>query len=386
MDAIIVGAGPAGLASAAMLKRQGFHPIVLERSDQVGSAWRSHYDRLHLHTHRTRSGLPGHPMPKTYPRYPSRAQVVSYLEDYARNFGIRPLFESEVTSVHQDQGWSVKAGGKTHRAKVVVIASGPTTTPFSASWPGLDSFPGEVIHSSEYRNPAAFIDKQVLVVGFGNSGGEIAIDLVDKGIPTALSVRGPVNVIPQEVFGIPTTSLVFLQTLFSPAIADALTAPVIRAFTGDIEKLGLQQADKGPVRQVLEDGRVPLIDIGTLARLRDGRLVLRRGIDKIEERKVVFSDGQSDEYDAILMATGYRVDLRQMLPDAHDLLSPEGAPLNSGAASGRDGLFFCSFRQSPMGQLYAMGQEAQAIAAAAVAHTNRPGAAEAEPGRSDALV
>ncbi|WP_088626059.1 NAD(P)/FAD-dependent oxidoreductase [Oceanicola sp. 22II-s10i] len=362
-EVIVVGAGPAGLACAAMLKARGLDPLVLERSNRVANSWRYHYDRLHLHTHRNRSGLPGLPMPQSYPKYPSRDQVIEYLETYAAHHGIAPRFDAPVTAIRrEDDGWLVSGPSEPWRAPHVIIATGPTTQPFRASWPGMESFPGRIIHSSQYRNYEPFRNLRVLVVGFGNSGGEIAVDLSNGRIHTALSVRGPVNVVPKEIWGIPTTSLTFLQRILPPGLADALTGPVVRWHTGDIRKLGLTPKSKGPIRQVNEDGKVPLIDLGTLERLREKRLSLRPGIQKFDGWTISFADGRAEDYDAVILATGYRPDLRSLLPDAQDLLDAGGAPLASGADSGRDGLYFCSFRQSPYGQLYNMGREAEAIA------------------------
>jgi cation diffusion facilitator CzcD-associated flavoprotein CzcO len=90
-DAIIIGAGPAGLACAATMSALKLNATVLEKASAVGSAWRRRYDRLHLHTDRGHSGLPGMDMPRTYPVYPSRDQVVEYLENYATHFRIQPM-------------------------------------------------------------------------------------------------------------------------------------------------------------------------------------------------------------------------------------------------------------------------------------------------------
>ena len=109
-DAIIVGAGPAGLATAAALRSRGLNAAILEKSDVVGAVWRRHYDRLHLHTDRAHSGLPGLPIPKAYGRYPSRAQVVEYLEHYTARFDLKPIFNAPVHVVRREgRGW--RAGG-----------------------------------------------------------------------------------------------------------------------------------------------------------------------------------------------------------------------------------------------------------------------------------
>ena len=202
-DAIIIGAGPAGLATAAALRARGRDAVILEKSDAVGAVWRRHYDRLHLHTDRARSGLPGLQIPKAYGRYPSRAQVVEYLEAYAAKFALKPVFNAPVRAVRRDgRAWRVEAGENSRSAPIVVVATGWADYPHAPTWPGIETFGGAVMHSSAYRNPAPLAGKRVLVVGYGNSGAEIALDLAEAGIDVALSVRSPVNVIPRELFGI----------------------------------------------------------------------------------------------------------------------------------------------------------------------------------------
>src|SRR5580692_677992 len=105
-DAIIIGAGPAGLAAVAALRARGLNAVILEKSDAVGAVWRRHYDRLHLHTDRARSGLPGLPIPKAYGRHPARARVVEYLEAYAAEFALKPVFNAPVYVVrHEGREW-----------------------------------------------------------------------------------------------------------------------------------------------------------------------------------------------------------------------------------------------------------------------------------------
>ena len=170
-DSIIIGAGPAGLATAAVLRARGLNATILEKSDAVGPVWRRHYDRLHLHTDRGHSALPGLPMPSSYGRYPSRAQVVEYLESYAATFDLKPRFNTPVSEVRRNGTlWSAKAGDETIEAPVIVIATGLADFPYSPVWPGIETFSGPILHSSRYRNPKSFAGERVLVVGFGNSG------------------------------------------------------------------------------------------------------------------------------------------------------------------------------------------------------------------------
>ncbi|KMW56464.1 putative monooxygenase [Candidatus Rhodobacter oscarellae] len=364
---MVIGAGPAGLACAACLKDQGAEVEILERADCVGSSWHGHYDRLHLHTVRQRSGLPRMAMPARFGKFPSRVQMIEYLESYAAHFGLEPRFGVSVAAARPSgDTWCVTHSAGETFADAVVFATGLNGTPFRAPLPGLESFPGPVLHSSDYKGPTAFAGQRVLVVGFGNSGGDIALDLAENGAHPILSVRGPVNILPHDLFGVPITSLGGLRKVLPYRWADAITAPILRAKIGRPEDYGLQSAGKGPAAQVIEDGRVPLIDIGTLGAIRAGKIETRPGIERSDGAEVSFGDGRADVVDAILLATGYRVDLRDMLPDTPQALDAAGRPRASGAPGPMPGLYFCSYRASADGQLRQTGIEAQAIADAVI--------------------
>ncbi|MBV8923841.1 MAG: NAD(P)/FAD-dependent oxidoreductase [Bradyrhizobium sp.] len=367
-DAIIIGAGPAGLACAAMLRKAGLSATVLEKTGAVGSVWRLHYDRLHLHTDRDHSGLPGMAMPRDYPTYPSRAQVVDYLEAYARHFEIRPRFNTDVVRVRRGgEGWRVETDAGEFLAPVVVVATGIASAPYRPSWPGMETFQGNIIHSSEYRDATAFAGKRVLVVGFGNSGGEIALDLAEAGIEVALAVRSPVQIIPRDLLGVPILTWVILYRHLPARLVDAINAPVLRLALGDFEKLGLRRASKGPRRMVEEDGHVPLIDIGTLARIRDGSIRLRGGIDRLSDSAIVFADGAEETFDAIVLATGFRPDLRRLIAGEDGLFDQHGLPRVTGRPTAAPGFYFCGQITVPTGQLREIAIEAQRIAASAQA-------------------
>lgn len=362
-DAIVIGAGPAGLATAAALRARGLNAAILEKSDAVGAVWRRHYDRLHLHTDRARSGLPGLAIPRACGRYPSPAHVVEYLERYAAKFNLQPIFNTPVRAVRRNgRAWRAEAGEKSQTAPVVVVATGWADYPYAPTWPGMETFGGEILHSSAYRNPTPFARNRALVVGYGNSGAEIALDLAEAGTDVTLAVRGPVNVIPRELFGVPILFFPFAEQWLPPRAADALNAPLLRFAIGSIEKLGLKQSAKGPLRSIDEDGRVPLIDIGTLDAIRDGRIKLRGDVASFGRESVVFKQSPAERFDVIILATGFRPDLRAFLPDAKGVLTATGAPLVSGNATAEPGLFFCGAIPSAIGQFRQIGIEAQRIA------------------------
>lgn len=361
-NTVIIGAGAAGLATRACLRRAGVPCIVLEQHDQVGATWRRHYDRLRLHTDKAHSALPFLAFPAEVPRYPSRLQVVRYLEQYAETFQISPLFGREVVSVRRTQdGWETTTREERYMSPHVVIATGYAREPVAPTWPGQDSFSGVLMHSSQYRNGRPFSDQRVLVVGFGNSGGEIAIDLCEHGARVSISVRSAVNVIPRELLGIPILAIAALATKLPARVADALTAPILHLMYGDLSRFGLRKLPYGPLQQIEQDARIPLIDIGTMELIERGRVRVEAGIDHFDGGEVCFVGGRRAPFDAVIMATGYRPRVSHFLVDADDVCDDEGTPHCSGAEA-VPGLFFCGFYVSPRGMLGAIGEEARQIA------------------------
>ncbi len=361
---MVIGAGPAGLAVGACLRRSGVEAVLLERAGSIAPAWRRHYDRLHLHTDRTHSSLPFLEMPSDYPRYPSREQVVAYLEAYARDLSPAPLLGQDVRSVRPEGGaFEVSTGDRRWRARAVVLATGYAAAPVRPSWPGMDAYGGTLLHSRDYRNGAPFRGRDVLVVGFGNSGGEIAVDLAEHGARPAIAVRSPVNVLPRDLLGLPVLTWAIALARLPTAVADAIAAPLVRASVGDVTRLGLRKAAEGPLASVRTRARIPLIDVGTLALVRAGRIAVRPGVARFREDGVAFDDGRAERFDAVVLATGYRPDVARLLPSPDGALDGEGRPRRSGGEI-MPGLFACGFHVAPTGMLREIAREARGIAAA----------------------
>lgn len=362
---IVVGAGPAGLAVGASLKQAGISCLILEQTDKVGVAWHRHYERLHLHTDKRHSELPFAPFPKEFPRYPSRLQMISYLEAYARQFHLEPRFGQQVASARRVHGiWEVQTQDTCYQALNLVIATGYSREPCLPTWPGQGSFQGSILHSSEYRDGEPFRGQKVLVVGFGNSGGEIAIDLWEHGARPSLAVRSPVNVIPRDLFGIPILAIGILQSKLPSRLADALNAPLLRAVIGDLTRYGLRKLPQGPVTQIQRNARIPLIDVGTIKLIKRGQIVVYPGIEKFTDSSILFTDGKQREFDAVILATGYRPRVNTFLEGALNAYDDSGTPLFSGPETPIPGLYFCGFHVSPTGMLREIAIEARRISAA----------------------
>jgi indole-3-pyruvate monooxygenase len=367
-DVIVVGAGPAGLAVATCLGHAGVPFLVLEQSDKVAASWRRHYERLHLHTDKAHSVLPFRPFPREYPRYLSRLQLIEYLEAYSRPHRAALKLGQRVTSARRTNGaWRVETHDAFYESPYLVIAAGYNREPYTPAWPGRSEFQGAFLHSSQYRTGEAFRDQRVLVVGFGNSGGEIAIDLHEHDAHPCLSVRGPVNVLPRELLGVPILTIAIAESILPARWADALNAPILRAAVGNLASYGLQKDRQGPVTRIHGSGRVPLIDVGTIRLIKEGKISVFPAIERFFEDGVVFTGGKRERFDAVIAATGYQPRVDALLPGATSAYSENGVPLCSGGEAAITGLFFCGYRVSATGMLRDIAREARQIGAA-IAH------------------
>ena len=230
IQTLIVGGGAAGLACAKCLRDQGLNDLViLEQADQVASKWRAHYDRLHLHTSKNWSELPGKKYPSEQPKYPPRAAVVQYLDEYAREHSLWPEFNTTVQHIRRqtDDLWQVQTNHETYTARNLIMATGLNHTPKMPQYEGLDGYTGQLLQSSQYKNGQPFTGQKVLVVGFGNSGCEQAICLHEHGAFPSLSVRSGVNVLPRDILGMPVLESSKLTKWLPPKIADWINRPII---------------------------------------------------------------------------------------------------------------------------------------------------------------
>ena len=289
-EVLVVGAGPAGLAVAATLKSKGRRPLVIEKSTQVGASWRNHYERLHLHTIKALSALPGLPFPDEAPRYVPRQGVVDYLAAYAAQAGIEPCFGEEATAIVRDPAgrWRTSTrSGRTFASDAVVVTTGANNHPFAPKIDGEERFGpgGRIVHSRDYRDATPFAGERVLVVGMGNTGAEIALDLAEHGVAVALSVRSPINIVHRDVLGRPTQQTSIMLARLPPAIGDALARLLCDVTVGDIGRYGLPRSRVSPLRQLREQGRTPVIDVGTLARIKSGEIAVFPGNPPTRRRR-----------------------------------------------------------------------------------------------------
>jgi Pyridine nucleotide-disulphide oxidoreductase len=364
-DVVVIGSGPAGLAVSACLHRIGLEHVVLERSKAVGASWRQHYDRLHLHTVRKYSSLPFSPWPRGTRVYPSRDDVVGYLERYAEEHRISPRFGVDVHRVTPVRtGFAVDTSAGRLEPRFVVVATGYNGVPNQPEFPGIARFRGPVVHTSAYRNANPYAGKRTLVVGCGNSGAEIALDLAEHGIEAAMVVRGPVHVVPRDLFGRPSQETSVMLSRLPVDVRDAIVAPILRLAVGDLSRWGIVRPAIGPNRLIEDAGRIPILDVGSIAQIRSGRIRVFPAVAEVLSTAVRFVDGRTEPFDAIVLATGYRPGLDRFISGFEAAVDERGKPRRFGAETYVPGLFFVGFRNPPTGALREITREAPRVAAA----------------------
>ncbi|CAL5090080.1 unnamed protein product [Urochloa decumbens] len=333
---IVVGAGPAGLSVAACLRAKGVPSVILDRADCVASLWqRRTYDRLRLHLPRHFCELPGMPFPDHYPEYPTKRQFVDYLEAYAAQAGVEPRFNQAVTSARYDAAaglWRVRAddavsGEATeYIGRWLVVATGENAECIVPEFEGAKEFGGPVSHVQEYKSGEAYRGKRVLVVGCGNSGMEVCLDLCDHNALPAMVVRDSVHVLPREMFGVATFSVaVFLLRFLPLRLVDMILVFLARLFLGNLEKLGIRRPAGGPLELKNSRGRTPVLDIGALARIRSGDIEVVPGIRRFFRGGAELADGRRVAADAVIFATGYHSNVPQWLKGS-DFFTEDGYP------------------------------------------------------------
>ncbi|KAA3448345.1 NAD(P)/FAD-dependent oxidoreductase [Mesorhizobium sp. SARCC-RB16n] len=371
----IIGAGPAGLAVAACLRQAGLDFVMLEKEQQAAPAWRRHYERVHLHTTKRYSSLPFVPFPRDYPRYVPRHLVVEYLDTYAKRFDLEPRFGETVRTIAREgRGWRVESTSGPLRASHVVIASGYNAEPLLPRFAGLEAFKGKTLHSADYRNATPFAGQSVLIIGMGNTGAEIALDLAEGGARPTISVRDGVHIVPRELFGVPIQMVGMATRLGPQRINDAQFPIILDLVLGRLEKFGLRRPKHGLLQQIALSSRIPVIDVGTIGKIREGAIKVAPDIAEISERGARFADGRHGEFDTILFATGYRPGYARFLEPA---IEPGPSGVNARASD--LGLYLVGFHNAVTGLLREIGIEAQAVANDIRQRQNRKKAVETLP-------
>lgn len=361
---LIIGAGPAGLGIAGRLRKAGIDFEIIEKSNHVGNAWHHHYDRLHLHTVKQLSNLPHLPFPEAYPLYVPREQLVTYFDKYAETFEIRPHFGQTVKSVEKvDEQWiTLTENGTQYQSQNVIIATGVNRIPNIPSWEGQSKFKGTITHARNYKNATPYIGKKVLVIGMGNTGAELALDLSENNCETYISVRGPVSIVPRDLNGRPVqlTSIQLSKIPFG--IGDWLGNFIRSIYLGDLSKYGLQTPKLSPAKQLKVTGKTPVVDIGTVNQIKAGKIMVKPEIQNFTSNGVQFKDGTQQELDAVVLATGYKANVEDFIKDTTNLLNQDNLPKQAIFEGKNKGLYFIGFDNYKLGGILGIIQsESQLI-------------------------
>lgn len=366
---IVIGAGPHGLAAAALLNRSGEPTVILEQSDHVGASWAQRYDHLRLHTTPSASKLPGLPVPRQAGPWVSRDDYVRYLEGYAAHHRLAvrvatPAHRIERAGPGSRAQWLVHTPDGPVPTNAVVVATGRCHTPHLPHWPGRSSFTGTLLHSAHYRSPAPYRGQHVLVVGSGNSGTEIASVLAGAGAERVqISVRTPPNVLPRS--SARWHAVGRLTEVLPLALRDRTSLLTQRLAVPDLTSRGLPRPRTGLYTRNAREGVSPVLDHGFVDAVRSGRVEPVAAVQAFDGPDVVLADGTRLRPDTVIAATGYQSNLHDLVGSL-GVLDEAGRPLAVGAQNHPAAplLYFAGYTNPLTGVLRQAGIEARAIARA----------------------
>lgn len=308
----IIGAGPAGLATARALLKLGIDFDIYEKHSDVGGIWDPEntgspmYDSAHFISSKTLSGHEGFPMPEHYPDYPSAKHILAYIRQFASAYQLKQhiSFNSQIDNASQVKGgWQVDIthGGNsvTKCYRWLVCANGTNWFHSRPTLKGEESFHGDIIHSVNYRNSEQMKGKRVLVMGAGNSGIDIACDAAFSADEAYISMRRGYHFLPKHIFGEPVDVFGSKSSWLPIWIQQKTFGGLLRLINGDLTRLGLPKPD----HKVLASH--PIVNGQLLHYLQHGDIQAKGEVDYVQEHTVYFKDGSQLEVDLIIQATGY---------------------------------------------------------------------------------
>jgi thioredoxin reductase len=311
----VIGAGPCGLTAIKNLLSVGIDDVVCyDEGAALGGNWvyddqpgrSSVYWATHLISSKRLSEFEDFPMPDDYPDFPSHQQVLGYFKSYARCFNLSPkiVLNTRVEKATQlaDGSWSIVTrgpeGNRVANFDYLIICSGHHRDPLIPDYPG--TFAGQVLHSQDYKRPEPFINQRVLVVGGGNSACDIAVDVARLAASSRISLRHGCYILPKIMFGRPTDIMYARLRRYWPFVRDPIASLAVRLAVGPWDKYGLEEPAGSPLSMH------PTLNSAILSALRDGSVLPRPGIERLDGDLVRFRDGSAEAFDAIIWATGYR--------------------------------------------------------------------------------
>lgn len=339
----IIGAGPGGIVAARYLLAHGFEPVLFEQSSRLGGQWNQGaphsgvWPGMRVNTGRVTTQFSDLPWPSGTCMFPSSEEVEAYLERYADQFGVtdRIRLHHRVELIEKtSDGWAVaySSAGKQNIEKFphVIVASGRYSMPRIPEISGIETFSGAggVAHAFQYRDPHQYRGMRVLVAGCAISAVEIAPEIAMAGAARVVScMRRQRYVLQRIVAGQPIDSLLFTrystlsrERLPLDIVRDQLKSLILRT-SGTPQQWGALKADDDPLLAGTTQAQfyLPLVA--------EGKIITKPWIRRIEGQRVTFSDGSSEEFDAILMATGFKMNVPFLSPEIRDLVGADGPAL-----------------------------------------------------------
>lgn len=346
------------MATSHGLTEVGVRHVVLERGGSVGHTWVHLYDGLVLHTGKHLSALPGMPFASSTPLFPPRDYFIDYLRQYAAKFDVPVRTSAGVDSIARSPDrWVVQlSDGRSMASHAIVVATGIVANPFVPEIANRDRFSGRVMHSVEYRRPEPFVNQKVLVVGAGNSSGEICAELATAGAHVTVAIRSGARVVPRELLGIPVQYIGAVLDSLPPAVvrrAMRLTSAVSDRFRG-----------LSPLPPPTEGActAVPLIGFHLADGVRSGQIQLRRALQEFTADGVRFSDGAEEPFDTVILATGYRAALGMLDSSVTRDECGFGARRNRVISVDDPDLFFVGHNYGPAGGLRNIARDSRLAA------------------------
>jgi cation diffusion facilitator CzcD-associated flavoprotein CzcO len=360
----VIGAGPAGLAIARELEhRYGIETLVIDRAPAPAMSWRTRYDNFRLNTTGFLSHLPGQRIPLSAGRWPTREDMVRYFDSYVQRQNIALELGCEVKGVDRaPDGWVINTPSGEIDTRAIILATGNYRTPSLPDWPGLKDYTGQLVHSGDFRNAWPFRDRDVLVVGSGNSGADIAVQLANAGARRVwLAVRTPPHLVRRAMAGFPSD--IFLE-LFAWAPARAVD-PVMtlseRVMWGDLSAYGFTKPPRGLKATVEQTGRIPTLADELVSAVKAGRVEVVAAVLAVEPGRVMLADGTCVPPSAIIAATGFSTDLDGLVGHL-GVLDDDGRPRGGFASHLGDGMFAIGYGIPPNGPLRAIRRAATPLA------------------------
>ena len=367
-EVVIIGAGPAGVGTAAILGRAGVDALVVEAEETIVPAWRARYDGFILNTSRWFSHLPGRRFPREASLWPSRDALVAYYDGYARDHDLRVQLGTAVERIDRaaDGGWRLETSRGRIVAPRVVVATGKYRTPVIPSWPGKEGFGGDLVHSSEYRNARPFRGRSVLVVGPGASGLEIATQIAGGGGREVwVAVRTPPHLLQRQLGPLPSDLVAVLARRLPVPLVDFVGEQIRKLRVGDLSEYGLDPPPDGVYTRLKRTGMIPTVDGPYVEAIKRRDVEIVAAVERFAGADVVLSDGRRLQPDAVVAATGFRRDLEPLVGHL-GVLTAAGHPIVHGGRTDprAPGLYFIGFTEPLSGNLREIRLDARRIARA----------------------